>query len=334
MKPPNVTLVSTQISPHVSFDEIKEFEAACKKDTRFSVVQGLPSVPMLKYAAVLIYAISTAIQKFARAQSGNRERPILSVGFISPHHAVYKTFPYFTFGYGRRCIWVYDAWPDRWDAIERFVKRYNIRLLMLSSLQATDHFRSRAMAGCRVEWLPEAVTTENYRQKPYEHRTIDVLQLGRRWDVYHAAIEPYAREQQYAYKYETKPGCLVFPKHEDFLEGLSESKISICVPASLTHPSRSARLETMTWRYLQSMASKCLLLGHTPKEMRQLFGYDPVIPIDTDNPTEQIKDLLTNYHRYEPLIEKNYEHVSRYHQWQNRVETMVQYFDIDRPSTG
>jgi hypothetical protein len=329
MKSPNVTLVSTQISPHVSFDEIKEFEAACAKDSRFSKVQGLPAVPMLKHVALLIYVAAISIQKLARARSENRDRAILSIGFVSPHHAVYKSFPYFTLPYGQRCIWIYDAWPDRWDSIERFVKRFGVRLLMLSSLQATNHFRSRAISGCRVEWVPEAVSTPNYRYKPYEERTIDILQLGRRWEAYHSAIEPYAREHHYSYKYETKPGRLVFPKHEDFLTGLSDSKISICVPASITHPLRSAGLETMTWRYMQSMASKCLLLGHAPQEMCELFGYNPVVPIDMENPTEQISDLLTTYRHYIPLIEKNYEYVSHYHQWRNRVDAIIGYLDID-----
>jgi hypothetical protein len=74
----------------------------------------------------------------------------------------------------------------------------------------------------------------------------------------------------------------------------------------------------MTNRYLQSMASKCLIVGCLPKEMLELFAYNPVVEIDRNAPIEQLKTILNNYSDYFPLIEKNYETVSKYHTWENR----------------
>ena len=71
-------------------------------------------------------------------------------------------------------------------------------------------------------------------------------------------------------------------------------------------------------RYLQSMASKCLILGHAPAEMIKLFGYNPVIEIDWDHAEEQIEDILQHFHLHIPLIERNYKAVLANHTWVHR----------------
>jgi hypothetical protein len=87
----------------------------------------------------------------------------------------------------------------------------------------------------------------------------------------------------------------------------------------------------MTWRYLQSMASKCLILGKVPDEMRQLFDYCPIVEIDVDDPEGQLRQVLSEYMSYLPLIERNYAFVEKSHQWPNRIEMMQQYFlDFER----
>jgi spore maturation protein CgeB len=88
----------------------------------------------------------------------------------------------------------------------------------------------------------------------------------------------------------------------------------------MTHPERAENIETMTVRYLQSMASKCLILGKAPEEMIDLFGYNPVIEVDMNEPVKQIIDLLNHFEEYIPLIEKNYSVVIKQHTWQNRWE--------------
>jgi hypothetical protein len=54
--------------------------------------------------------------------------------------------------------------------------------------------------------------------------------------------------------------------------------------------------------------------------MIELFGYNPVVEIDPDAPVEQLNTILNHYMDYIPLIEKNYETVSKYHTWENRWE--------------
>ena len=79
----------------------------------------------------------------------------------------------------------------------------------------------------------------------------------------------------------------------------------------------------MTVRYLQSMVSKCVVLGHAPSEMVELFGYNPVVEIDTLNPAAQVLDILSHYEDYLPLVERNFDVVTRGHTWRNRWQQMA-----------
>ena len=111
---------------------------------------------------------------------------------------------------------------------------------------------------------------------------------------------------------------IIFPTRKQFVDGLARSKISICVPSSITHPSRSGEIETMTTRYLQSMIAKCLIVGKAPKELITLFGYNPVIEIDMNNPVQQLQLIFENFSNYIPLIENNFDTVIKHHTWRHR----------------
>src|SRR6185369_6557481 len=140
---------------------------------------------------------------------------------------------------------------------------------------------------------------------------------------YHDQIISAVENHKKTYLYERERGRVIFPAREDFLDGLARSKISICIPCSITHPERAGDIETMTMRYLQSMASKCLVVGHAPAEMIELFGYNPVIEIDKKNPDKQLLELLNRFDDYVPLIEKNYAAVTSEHTWHNRWQQIA-----------
>ncbi len=147
--------------------------------------------------------------------------------------------------------------------------------------------------------------------------------MGRKWNEYHDKIK--SIETKFVYKYEKQAGQIIFKTRDEFLEGLANSKISICVPSDITHPERTGKISTLTNRYLQSMASRCLILGKLPYDMQFLFDYNPIIEIDEENPIEQINSILENYASYIPLIEKNYEIVVKHHNWNARINQMENY---------
>jgi len=229
----------------------------------------------------------------------------------------------FSFASGRKSIYLFDAWPSIHDEVKELILHWNIDNVFLSSSQAAERL-GRSVSGCHCYWIPEGHNPEDYRFCSYQDKKIDVLQFGRKYDIYHQLIAAPLERLGKVYLYEKEKGELVFPTQEEFLDGLAGSKISICFPASMTHPVRAGDIETMTGRYLQSMASKCLILGHAPEEMIGLFGYNPVIEIDWDDPVGQLRSVLDRYTEYIPFLEKNYQAVVENHTWQRRWERIVQ----------
>lgn len=216
-----------------------------------------------------------------------------------------------------RMIYMFDAWPKNYESISRFVNQYAIDKVFVSASQsATD--LNKLVGKNNFHYVPEGVDPTIYHASEYEQKDIDVLALGRKYEAHHKAIKESLEQNQRNYRYEVSNGQLIFPDRKAFIDGLSRTKISICVPSSITHPQRSGHVETMTMRYLQSMASKCLIVGHAPKEMIELFGYNPVIEIDWLDPAGQIESILQDFHLHIPLIERNYIEVSERHTWATR----------------
>jgi glycosyltransferase involved in cell wall biosynthesis len=224
--------------------------------------------------------------------------------------------PYFAFPV-RKHVYLFDAWPDGYGQIAQFTAEFGVANLFVSSRQSA--LRIAAMCSpARVDWIPEAVDPSLYRCKPSEQRRIHVLQFGRKWDAYHHRILHALQEAGVVYLFEEVKGQVVFPSREHFISGLSDTKISVCFPSSVTHPERAGDICTLTTRYLQSMASKCLVVGTTPPEMLDLFGYAPVVEADLDDPAGQLLAILSRYDHYADLIEFNYETVCKNHTWQRR----------------
>lgn len=124
--------------------------------------------------------------------------------------------------------------------------------------------------------------------------------------------------------YHSHHAGLLFKEKADLITALAQTKIVICVPSDITHPERAEYISSMTLRYLQAMASKCLIVGVTPFDMGELFDYDTIIEIDMKNAARQLLAILDNYESYVPLIERNYLAVQKNHQWINRWQVVKQ----------
>jgi hypothetical protein len=214
-------------------------------------------------------------------------------------------------------LYIFDAWPANQKAIEHFIRVARVRNVFFSSRYATELFSGKGL-DCAFAWVPEAITVANYRFEEYAHKDIHVLAFGRRYDEYHEKIVDRLTKERISYLYEKVKREIVFPTRKDFIDGLARTKISICVPSSITHPESAGEISTMTIRYLQSMASKCLIVGYMPDEMKELFDYMPIIEIDMNDPAGQLIDILKNFDHYIPLIERNYLYIGERHTWENR----------------
>lgn len=299
------TLVKTNFNHHVSMDLYYEFEDRILNKPHWEIKTGVGSIQarVLRQLLKFIPPIQLPIRK---------HKNYVVIGYQKE-----KFFPFFHFKADLKVLWMYDAWEPLFDEIEKTIRAYKINMVFTASKQSADYFNTLNIPNFQSHWIPEGIDVDQYQFIPYQERTTDVLQLGRKWNEYHEKIKTI--EKDIVYQYEKKAGEIIFPTREDFLFGLANSKISICVPSDITHPERTGKISTITNRYLQSMASKCLLLGKIPHDMVHLFDYNPIIEIDDNNPVAQIEAILSNFDTYIPLIEKNYETIKSFHNWDNRV---------------
>lgn len=307
----SLTLVTRtkDIGKHVSQSTVNEFEESIQLSGNVSVVDN----QAILLPKVVKYAFSKCGISVKMPSCINTGRNYFSV-LMGP--AFEKVFPHFLLA-EKRSVYLFDAWPDKHEAIVSFLQRAGINNVFFSSSQVTDIFNAKIL-DCKAHWIPEGILPSTYQALDYDQKNIDVLQFGRKYDDLHQKIVGRLEGAQKTYLYERNRGELVFRDHHAFIDGLARTKISICIPSTITHPERSGTISTMTVRYLQSMVSKCLIVGVMPEEMRDLFDYDPIIEIDMRNPSGQLRDILDNMHRYTALIEQNYDFVNRFHTWSKR----------------
>jgi len=308
----------------VSLDTVAEFESAIAFDARVRQARTRNKV-----ISAFPYYSWRVLGKLSRnANYIIKPKPPGEIGSQGPDYFVVlmglefrKCFPHFMHS-GRKSIYLFDAWPRGHELIAEFVNYWKIDHVFLTSSQAAKRL-SASGRSCIYSWIPEGINPELYRQCAYSDKDVDVLQLGRRYDAHHERIARALEQDRRVYLYEKVKGEIIFPTRKEFIDGLARTKISICVPSSITHPERAGDIETMTVRYLQSMVSKCLILGHAPEEMISLFGYNPVVEIDMSDPIRQIRSLLDNFADYIPLIEKNFMAVVEHHTWYQRWRSIA-----------
>jgi hypothetical protein len=311
---------------HVSKDTIEEFE---------EVILQTPEVCAVENYSLLVYKIIYFLVRAFRKLKTNILPMVCFLYKQNPWKDSKHLFtimmalddmkmrPYLITSFHNKSIYLFDAWPKDYYKIQDYCIKYRINFLFVTASQSAQNLQT-LLPSTNIYWMPEGITPKCYQFEDYSNKTIHVLALGRKYDMYHEQIVSVLIEKGYTYLYEQQKGQLVFPTHEDFIQGLGRTKISICFPSSVTHPDRAGDVETMTIRYLQSIVSKCLIVGHSPKEMIDLFGYNPVIEVDMSDPVGQIEIILKNFDTYIPFIEKNYQQVLQYHTWSNRWNQMIE----------
>ncbi|UKT62239.1 glycosyltransferase [Pedobacter mucosus] len=325
-----VTLITSQIpksSPDISL--LKNFEQFCAENSSWETKKGPVLFNPRRLSLRFYSAFHLLLKPFLRKVKV--KGAVLSLGLPYYYYLLSKTFPYYTKGCDLRVLWTYDVWEPDYKRVEDMVNKSDINLLLLSSHQAASHFKNLKLRNCKVHWVPETVNVNEYKQKPWTERKINILSFGRSWHTYHDLIVSGCEKNKINYQYQErnenkdtavhglKKG-LQFPTWSDFVNGLSDAQICICFPRSVTHPLLAGNVSTLTIRYLQAMASKCLIIGSAPKEIEHLLNYNPVIEVNWDNPVEQILEILENPEPYQNLIEKNYRIVKEHFHHINSIE--------------
>ena len=264
-----------------------------------------------------------AARAIAKARIGRNVRQratrALLVPFMGP--AEYRLVPAGLLD--EAVIYAYDCWPSSYGRWESIFRRYRVRLAFFSARASADYFREK-IDGLDAIWTPEAVDPSAYDPgPPLSDRRCDVLEFGRRDPTFHSAITPALAAAGRSHSYEQGPGNLVFPDRPSLVQGLAASTISVCFPSSMTHPARSGTVETVTHRYFESMASRCLIVGHCPAELADLFGYNPVVEVDRNGSADQVLELLADVAACQELVDRNLQRLFEVGTWDVRVREIA-----------
>jgi hypothetical protein len=246
-----------------------------------------------------------------------------------------KIFQHYSFRAKLKAIYQFDSWTHDNMVNENAFRSFRINIAFVSIRKAAEYFNSLNIPYFKAYWIPEAINSSNYHWLGYAKKDIDFLQYGRRWDWIHKHLLSLCRSEVINYQYpkDDNPSKGQFKNRTALLDGLAKSKIAVCVPKTTTHP-EVCNLSTVTTRYFECMASKCLILGHAPEDLVAMFGYNPVVEVDYSDTIGQLKHLVGHYSEFVPLIEKNYQMTKEKHQWRNRIDDIKNIIDSNNDLNG
>ena len=235
-------------------------------------------------------------------------------------------FPYYLSYQIIPMLW--DTWPKEQERLYGDLKMLKCPMALVSSRQMAQQIEKRLHIKCL--WVPEGIDAAGFSKGDDLYlRPIDVFELGRQHAEYHKAVEV-AIAQKYLtqwkgnkYREDGRLAELAFKTNEKLKENLAKAKIVICFPKVDTcSREESGGIETLTQRYWEAMLSRCLIVGRAPAELIDLMGYYPVVDVDWNNPTEQLKNILSNISDYQWLVDKNLETAKRLAPWDGRMNAI------------
>jgi hypothetical protein len=237
-------------------------------------------------------------------------------------YAENRTLP---FSYWNELVpYAFDCWPSTYRRWASFFRRQRVRLAFFSARQSAEHF-DREIPAMRSLWLPEAVDAEEYRPDlRLVERQIDIIELGRKHDVFHSAVVGAFAGSARVHRFASESATKIFPTRDELRDGLATSRVSVCFPRSMTHPSTTGGVETVTHRYFESMASGCLVIGHGPQELIDLFGYNPVVEVAWDDVAGQLDGILSNLEEFQERVDANRRRLLEVGTWRSRVPEILE----------
>jgi hypothetical protein len=230
----------------------------------------------------------------------------------------------FPAGFLHRIVpWIYDCWPQNWDRWEALLRRHGVRLAFFSSSQAAQEF-GRRLPDVSCRWMPEAVDPGDYDPSlPLRARAIDVVELGRRSEPIHRRLEPLLRDRALSHEFQVPGAPRLYPTQRDLRAALARTRVLVCLPKTMTHPEAAGGLETATHRYFEGMASGCVLVGRCPAELRELWGFDPVVPINPLEPERAVLAVLDRLDGHQALVDRNLRRLREVGTWRHRAAAMI-----------
>jgi hypothetical protein len=195
---------------HVSLDTVKEFEETILSD-RTNIISTVQSNRYFYKASYLFWRkmnkhnlimkiVSMLITLITKALKSERNYFCIIMG---PNWE--KCFPYFMLS-SKKSVYLFDAWPSQHKNILRFVDSMNPDHVFISSSQSASALQSVSPKPV-FSWIPEAINPVLYSHLEFKNKDIDVLALGRKFDVYHNKIFDGLKNNQRSYLFEEIIRC-------------------------------------------------------------------------------------------------------------------------------
>ena len=237
--------------------------------------------------------------------------------FVEPVSLLFDTFPDYVHYEIIPMVW--DCWPCYFEKMCNWIKKHHVRTAIFTSSQTAVRIQER-FSDLNVMYCPEAVDTSLYGEgELLKERKIDVLEFGRNVNVNLNDNKDGVR-----YVCTKVNGKFIF-NNEQLYDAMGNAKITIALPRSMTQPEVAGDIETLTQRYWENMLSRMVMVGHAPKELIDLIGYNPVIEMDMEHVTEQILDILAHIEGYQELVDKNRETALRLGDWMLRMKEIMSF---------
>lgn len=222
-----------------------------------------------------------------------------------------------------------DCWESEWDRWEKLLRRNRVRTCAFTARQSMEEMQRR-LPHLQSIWLPEAIDHQLYIPgPPLSERQVDVLEMGRRYEAFHDAARPVLADAGRNHVYPKTGQHYMFRDHAEIRETLADTRLMVCYPRCDTHPEQAGGVDTLTLRFLEGFASGCVVIGRAPQELIDLFGYNPVVPIDIDagDVGQQVLHVLDHLDDHQPLVERNHARVREAADWGDRAVTLLKWLD-------
>ena len=248
----------------------------------------------------------------------HKNEEIAQLRFVEPVSLSFDTFP----DYARYEIipLVWDCWPMYFEKTCHWFIKHDVKTAIFTSSQTADRMRAR-FPQMSILTITEGIDTSKYNEgKPLKERSIDLLEFGRRnKKVFDVNLPP-----NYTHLY-SKNGEHLFMTEQDLVNGLADSKITVCYPRCDTQPEKAGDIETLTQRYWEAMLSRIVIVGRAPKELVDLIGYNPVIEIQREQQTEKIVEILSHIEDFQCHVDKNRETALKTGDWNPRAKMIKEW---------
>ncbi|MEI7658625.1 MAG: hypothetical protein WCK33_11230 [Phycisphaerae bacterium] len=218
---------------------------------------------------------------------------------------------------------IFDCWPEQFDRWAKLLQRHRVRLAFFTARDAIAAMQRRLPA-LDARWLPEACDPSKFHPgTPLAERTLHVLEMGRKHAPVHDALR--GGLQGFRHVFSVKDSSTpIFAGLDDLYRAMGDTVVSICHPRSVTHHADATeRVETMTQRYLETIGSGALAVGQSPAELRDLFGFDPVIELSRVDPAGHVRDILRDARGYQAHADCCLARLAEVGTFEARADTLI-----------